>query len=133
MGVDVRKRDGARRKKADKERLGLFGRLAPVQQDKLIAFAEFFAVKAPGAARAGNGKSARIARPARETVAMAVRRLVRSYPMLDRRQLLAEGSQLLAQHALGGRPAVEVIDDLEKVFAQHYRRLQKRGGRRDEG
>lgn len=124
------KRGGAKRKKPDRRLLDLFGRLAPGQQDKLIAFAEFLPARTPGA---GNGKPAVIPRPARETVTMAVRRLVHSYPMLDRRQLMAEASQFMAQHALKGRPAVEVIDALEKVFAQHYQRRQGRGGRRDEG
>ena len=78
------------------------------------------------------GERVIIARPTRETVAMALRRLVRSYPMLDRRRLMGEASRLMAQHALNGRPVAEVIDDLEKVFAQHYQKLQERGGRRDE-
>src|SRR5689334_8186091 len=102
---------------AEKALLGLFGRLAPGQQGKLIGFAEFLAERAPAAARPGNGKPELLPRPARETVAMAVRRLVRSYPMLDRRKLMAEGSRLMAQHALEGREAAAVIDELEAVFA----------------
>ena len=124
------KRGGAKRKKPDRRLLDLFGRLAPGQQDKLIAFAEFLTARTPGA---GNGKPAVVPRPARETVTMAVRRLVHSYPMLDRRQLMAEASQFMAQHALERRPAAEVIDELEKVFAKHYQRTRERGDRRDEG
>lgn len=111
--------------------LELFGRLGEEQQDRLIAFAEFLTAGAPG----GAAPTAPLAipRPAGETVTMAIRRLTRTYPMLDRRRLMAETSQFMAQHALEGRPAVEVIDELEKVFAQHYRNMQERGGRRDEG
>jgi hypothetical protein len=131
MGADLKAKGGRRKAEgAEKDLLDLFGLLAPGQQDKLLAFAEFLAARAPAA---GNGRPAAIPRPTRETVTMAIRRLVRSYPMLDRRHLMAEASQLMAQHALGGRPAIEVIDDLEKVFAHHYQRLQERGGRRDEG
>ncbi len=108
-------------KKAENDLLDLFGLLAPGQQDTLLAFAEFLAAQAPAA---GNGKPAAIPRPARETVTMAIRRLVQSYAMLDRRRLMAEASQLMAQHALEGRAAREVIDDLEAVFARHYQKMQ---------
>jgi hypothetical protein len=109
--------DPVKGKGGERELLDLFGRLAPAQQDKLIAFAELLAGGAPAA---GSGKRVIIARPARETVTMALRRLVRSYPMLDRRRLMGEASRLMAQHALEGRAASEVIDDLEAVFERHY-------------
>ena len=124
------KRGRGKRKKPDKKLLDRFGRLAPGQQDKLIAFAEFLAARAP---IAGNGKPAAIPRPARETVTMAIRRLVQSYPMLDRRRLMAEASQIMAQHALEGRAAAAVIDELEAVFARRYRQRDKGQGTRDKG
>jgi|LNFM01.2.fsa_nt_gb hypothetical protein len=63
-------------------------------------------------------------RPAGESVALAIRRLTRSYPMIDRRRLMGPASALLAQHALQGRAAAEVIDELELVFESHYRKCQ---------
>jgi hypothetical protein len=114
----------ARHKRSDRKLLDLFERLAPGQQDKLIAFAELLATDAPG-----GGKPNLIPRPQRETVTMAIRRLVRSYPMLDRRKLMAEASRLMAQHALEGRAAAGVIDDLEVVFAGHYERGKGKGKR----
>ncbi|HSC93625.1 MAG TPA: hypothetical protein VLC73_01515 [Burkholderiales bacterium] len=119
-------------KSGDKPLLELFERLAPEQQDRLIAFAEFLAdepAEVPDAVLA----PLVIPRPDGESVTMAIRRLVRSYPMLDRRQLMVEASQFMAQHALEGRPASEVIDELETVFARHYQRLRERGDLRDEG
>jgi len=98
--------------------LDLFGRLAPEQQDKLIMFAEFLSGDGPDAAAASEPLA--IPRPAGETVTVAIRRLTRTYPMLDRRKLMAEASQFMAQHALEGRAAREVIDELEAVFARHY-------------
>lgn len=114
-------------KRGERELLGLFGRLTPEQQEKLMAFAELLA------GGPSPGERVDLPRPAGEGVTMAIQRLARSYPMLDRRKLMGEASRLMAQHALDGRPAIEVIDDLEKVFAEHYQRLQRRGGRRDEG
>jgi hypothetical protein len=111
--------------------LGLFGRLEPQQQDKLIAFAEFLTGGAPGEAAASAPLA--IPRPAGETVTMAIRRLTRTYPMLDRKRLMGEASRFMAQHALEGRPAIEVIDELERVFARHYQMMREQGDRRDEG
>jgi hypothetical protein len=107
----------------DRNLLDLFGRLAPEQQERLIAFAEFLT----GAATDADAPREPVAvpRPAGETVTMAIRRLVRTYPMLDRRKLMAEASEFMAQHALQGRPAAEVIDELEALFAQHYQKLMR--------
>jgi hypothetical protein len=116
----------------DQKLLELFEQLAPEQQERLIAFAEFLS---DGAAEPGATEREPVAipRPESETVTMAIRRLVRIYPMLDRRKLMVEASEFMAQHALQGRPAAEVIDELENLFARHFKKLQKRGGRRDEG
>jgi hypothetical protein len=43
--------------------------------------------------------------------------------MLDRRRLLNLTSSRMTQHILHGRPAVEVIDELEQVFAAEYAAL----------
>lgn len=101
----------------------VFGQLAPGEQDTLIAFAEFLvARRVEGAERPPEPVA--LPRPADETVAMAIRRLVRTYPMLDRRRLLGETSKYMAQHALEGREAAAVIDELEAVFARHYLQMQ---------
>ena len=110
--------------------LELFGTLAPEQQDKLIAFAEFLTAGAPDGTVPAAPLS--IPRPDGETVTMAIRRLTRTYPMLDRRRLMAETSQFMAQHALEGRAASEVIDDIEAVFARHYQREKEKGKREKE-
>jgi hypothetical protein len=110
-------------KGVEKKLLDLFERLAPEQQENLIAFAEFLGERAPSAAR----EPIPLPRPAGETVTLAIRRLAQTYPMLDRRKLMAEASQFMAQHALEGRAAREVIDDLEAVFARHYEQHSSEG------
>ena len=110
-------------KRGEKQLLDLFERLAPEQQDRLIAFAEFLGGSAPDAAGAASEPVA-IPRPDGETVPMAIRRLVRTFPILDRKRLMAEASQFMAQHALEGRAAAEVIDELEAVFARHYQKMR---------
>jgi hypothetical protein len=118
---------GARGKEEGKL-LELFGQLTSEQQDKLIAFAEFLTVGAQEGPAATEPVA--IPRPAAETVTMAIRRLVRSYPMLDRRRLMGEASQLLAQHALQGRSSAAVIDDLEALFSQQFEQHKSEGERR---
>ncbi|HXF66834.1 MAG TPA: hypothetical protein VNK67_09090 [Burkholderiales bacterium] len=119
-----------RRGSGEKKLLELFERLAPERQETLIAFAEFLAARAPE--QGGLTEPRPIPRPAEETVVMAIRRLTRTYPMLDRRRLMAEASRYMAQHALEGRPAGEVIDELEAVFARHYRKIKAQGARRED-
>ena len=118
-------------RRGEKALLDLFERLAPEQQDRLIAFAEFLNGRAPEPGAAAAGPVA-IPRVPGETVAMGIRRLTRTYPMLDRRKLMAEASQFMAQHALEGRAAREVIDDLEAVFARLYQREKEKGKREKE-
>ena len=119
--MKTREASGVRRE--EKKLLDLFERLAPEQQDRLIAFAEFLGGSAADAAGAASEPVA-IPRPDGETVPMAIRRLVRTFPMLDRKRLMAEASQFMAQHALEGRAAAEVIDELEAVFARHYQKMR---------
>ncbi len=111
--------------------LGLFERLDADQRRTLLEFAEFLAgrtaaAQVPARAPEPPPEPLAIPRPEGETVVGAMKRLRRSYPMLDPDQLLDEASGLMSAHLLGGRPAVEVIDDLEALFARHYQQfLQK--------
>jgi len=102
--------------------LDLYRSLDPRRQRELLEFAR--ALSAPDL------EPCREPRPAGESVALAIRRLRRSYPMLDRRLLMGPASALMAQHALQGRAAAEVIDELELVFERHYLecRVPARGG-----
>jgi len=61
-----------------------------------------------------------IPRPEQENIVKAIKRLSATYPMLDRGKMLNETSSLMAQNVLGGRPAVEVIDELEVLFRVHF-------------
>ncbi|RMG34965.1 MAG: hypothetical protein D6720_07990 [Gammaproteobacteria bacterium] len=61
-----------------------------------------------------------IPRPDQETVVQAIRRLSRNYPMLNRDELLHGSAALMSSHVLQGRPAAEVIDDLEAMFAKAW-------------
>ena len=106
--------------------LACFRKLPAQHKKTLLEFAEFLRARA-GAAAGSSGvpaKPRRIKAAQGETVVMAVRRLTRSYPMLDRRKLMNETSRCMAEHALKGRPAAEVIAELELVFARHHSEMR---------
>jgi hypothetical protein len=113
---------------AQRRLLKLYRALSKQEQASLMAFAEFLAHRAEAneddadqVAEPPQPKP--IARPQRETVVAAIRRLSESYFMLDRQVLFHETAGLMSAHVLQGRPAREVIDELEQLFADHYQRL----------
>ncbi|HEY0721099.1 MAG TPA: hypothetical protein VGE50_07590 [Gammaproteobacteria bacterium] len=106
----------------DTRLIQLFNRLGEGERATLLAFAEFLASRlpAPVAAPAVSQQPLDIPRPEKETVIGAVKRLAATYPMVDREKMLHETAALMTQHMVQGRPAPEVIDELEQLFARHY-------------
>lgn len=104
--------------------LEVLGRLGAAERNCLLSYAEFLLH------RQGREASAAaepiplplpIERPSEERVITAIKRLSNTYFMLDAGRLLHETSALVTAHILQGRAAVEVIDDLERLFHDHYR------------
>lgn len=111
-------------KPAERELLELFRRLDEGDRATLLAFGQFLA----GRARPESGdvpEPATIPRPDDETVVRAVKRLMATYHMLDRTRLLHETAHFMTQHVMHGRPAVEVIEELETMFRRHYETLRR--------
>lgn len=118
---------------AEARLLAVFRALAAPDRHALRAYAEFLAVRgvavtaqADSVVDAGAVLPQPESRPDGESVVMAIKRLTRTYPMLDRRKLMGPTSLLMSQHTLQGRAAVEVIDELELVFERHYFETVKR-------
>jgi hypothetical protein len=88
----------------------------------LLRFADFLASGGGGARDDDEApvEPELLPRPAKESVVAAIKRLSRSYHMLDRSAMLNETSTLMAAHVLNGRPAKDVIDDLEALFVRSY-------------
>jgi hypothetical protein len=115
--------------KAEERRLlELLRVLEGPERATLLQFAEFLASRAEPPPREIS-EPLPIPRPDDETVVRAIRRLMETYPMLDRGTLLHETSHYMTQHVIHGRPAAEVIGELEAMFARHYRRLKEKSGR----
>lgn len=62
-------------------------------------------------------------RPEKESVVGAIKRLSMGYPMLESNRLFHETSTLMTQHVMQGRPAREVIDELEALFEKQYQQM----------
>ena len=115
--------------KTQRRLLERFDALSTADRETLLAFADFLASRSATAepvVALPADEAQPIERPAEETVVAAIKRLTLTYPMIDRGLVLHETSDLMSQHILQGRPAVDVIDALEALFLQHYRQHDPR-------
>lgn len=118
-----------------KRLLELFGQLSAREREFALSVLEFLAGRDGESAQSQEPPAPEpIPRPEQETVVAAIRRLSASYPMLDKSLILHEASSLMGAHIMQGRPAPEVIDDLEALFRGRYERLVTvRDGGSDDG
>lgn len=103
----------------------IFDGMNEQQRNSLLDYAQFLNQQSPsGTEDTEQQKHAPLesTRPDKENVVNAIKRLRASYFMLNTDDLLNESSALMAQFMMQGRGAEEVIDDLEKVFENHYQK-----------
>lgn len=112
-------------RRGEKKLIQLLKALGPEQQQMVVAFAEFLAEYKPGDVVEKIPEPQPIPRPENESVVKAIKRLMETYPMLDRGKLLHETSHYMAQHVVQGRPAVEVIEELEVMFERRYKKFRE--------
>jgi len=115
--------------KSQRQLLKLFTQLDAENQQHLLSFAEFLASKPQTGASVDSGEPQEPVheqRPDNESVIAAIKRLSRSYSMLNKDDMLHETSDLMSSHVLKGLPAGEVIDELEVLFLRHYEKYKER-------
>jgi hypothetical protein len=99
----------------------LYRSLAASDREALLTFGQFLAQRVGGTPHmAEPSEPGPLDRPGQESVVAAIKRLRRAYHMLEQGELLHETSFLMSAHVLQGRPAPQVIDELELLFARHY-------------
>jgi len=64
-----------------------------------------------------------IPRPEQETVVGAIKRLKSTYHMVESMAVFSSASSLMTEHMVKGRDVNEVIDDMEKLFEDAYRKM----------
>ena len=116
--------------------LDIFEKLSPTDRDAAASFAEFLLSRSgtrvttsapPPTARTEVPEPEPLPRPAEERVVAAVKRLSKTYFMLDKSKMLGATSDLVTQHIMQGREASDVIDELEQVFTDQYQQLKEGG------
>jgi hypothetical protein len=99
----------------------VFEQLSTDRQQSLYDFAQFLLLQQGGPkASAVSQTPLDIPRPDAESVVAAIKRLAKTYPMLNREALLHDASTLLSAHVMQGRAANDVIDDLQALFESAY-------------
>ena len=64
-----------------------------------------------------------VPRPEQETVVGAIKRLKVTYHMIESMAVFSEASSLMTDHMVKGRDVVEVIDEMEVLFEDAYKKL----------
>ena len=111
----------------ERKLVDLFRKLSAPDQAALLAFAEFLGRRIISEGAEDSTRPSEqslepldIPRPNNERVVAAVKRLSRTYPMLNKNKMLGETSTLVTAHIMQGREAAAVIDDLESLFRREY-------------
>ena len=99
----------------------LLAQLGDDHQQAIVDYASFlvqeYKIEKPGTRGL---KPESIDRPRQETVITAIKRLKKTYYMLDTDIILHETSALMGQHILKGRDSADVIDELQSIFQAQY-------------
>ena len=108
-----------------RELLALYGKLSEADRQSLVNFGRFLASQQAEEGKAGpiepvSEKPLDIPRPQEESVIKAISRLSKTYPMLEKKNLIDGTSVLMSAHVLQGKPAEQVINELELLFEEHY-------------
>lgn len=98
----------------------LFRSLGEEQQRTVAAFMEFLHSRVDKASIPKPTEPVAIPRPGQESVVKAIKRLRATYPMIDQNKLFNDTSQQMTEHLMHGKPAVDVINELEIIFSRHY-------------
>jgi len=98
-----------------------FRHLSEQEQNTLLDFSEFLVNKNTNSKQAIEPeKPVQIPRPADESVVAAIKRLSKSYPMVNKSGVLDQAAQMMTEHMLNGKEAQIVINELEVLFSEKY-------------
>ena len=107
-----------------KSLIEIFETLDAERQASLFDFAEFLQSKGDLVVQEV-ADLVDIPRPDAETVVGAIKRLKQTYPMIDSMKVFSSASELMTDHMVKGRDAIEVIDEMEQIFEDFYSKMLK--------
>jgi len=112
--------------KEHKQLLDLYKKLSATDRETVMALTAFLSDR--GSSRTSAEpileKPLNIPRPENESVVKAMKRLSEIYSMLDKAPILDKASNLMSAHILQGESAESVIDQLEILFSEEYKRVK---------
>ena len=113
----------------EKQLLDYFSSLDSENKTSLIAFAEFLSKRDIDSSseitnQYTSSEPVPIKRPETESVIKAIKRLTKTYPMIEKEQFLHSISDLMTAHLIQGKDSVSVIDELEILFLNAYKKLE---------
>ena len=100
--------------------LKAFRQMTPTARCTLVDFADFLSQRHPVVTTPVSEQPLQVPRPVEESVIAAIRRLARTYPMLDSDNVFSAATTLMTRHVMGQQAAVEEIDELEVMFKARY-------------
>ena len=119
----------------DQHLLQLFSQLSREDRQTLLAFAEFLSGRTVDVSEPAVVKPDAVAepepieRPTHETIVAGLKRLSKTYPMLDKSEMLKATSDLVANNVMQGGDPREAINELERVFRAHYDQYKAEKGK----
>ncbi|MBF0195618.1 MAG: Crp/Fnr family transcriptional regulator [Magnetococcales bacterium] len=111
----------------DKERadlLAAFRHLNPANKLTLIQFAKFLQSQQTEGEKPISQEPLDLPKPADESAVKALKRLKRSYPMIDADMSLLDDASRLLMEKITGTPDQEVIEKLEALFVERFKSWQ---------
>lgn len=110
----------------EKQLVNHFKKLNEENQKTLMAFAKFLSAEQKETVLVDAPTSPEPKKdlpiPEGERVVAAMKRLSATYSMINKTDLLDKSSQLMSEHMLYGKPGEEVIETLELLFEEHYKK-----------
>ena len=121
--------------KQERQLLKVFKSLNDEDKASLIAFSEFLSARITGENTPQYAEKTTdfvvpdeplgIPRPDDESVIKAIKRLTKTYPMVDKEKILNPISGVMTSHIMQGKSAKEAIDELEVLFMGEYEQANK--------
>jgi hypothetical protein len=117
--------------KSNQDLIDLYQALDDSRKKSLSDFADFLYAQAEPVAKEVQAPDD-IPRPEQETVVGAIKRLKATYHMVGSMSVFSEASALMTDHMVKGRDVVDVIDEMEVLFEDAYKKLVQESNRNGE-
>ncbi len=102
----------------------IFEKLSSTERDTLLDFAEFLLSRSTVKPNPKSSLEPMAPQhedaPQGESVVAALKRLRRTYSMLNTDSLFNKASALMSAHIMGGQSSESVVEELEILFDKHY-------------